>query len=154
VELKGSFDLTDLLHEREGISVPGKLEVDLTAQTRSGLTVVEGTIRLPFEAPCSRCLSHVKETIPVSFREVFAQKPEVIPKEDLDEVHLVSEDQIKLEPYLEEAVWLALPFAPVCREDCKGLCPECGTDRNNGTCGCKTEKIDPRLAGLADFFKE
>jgi uncharacterized protein len=42
---------------------------------------------------------------------------------------------------------LAVPFAPLCREDCKGLCPQCGIDRNTGTCSCEPP-IDPRLAAL------
>lgn len=153
VSLSGTFDLSRILKEREDILSVGKVEAELTAVSERGLTQVEGTLTFPIEMPCSRCLQPVKETIAVPFMERFASRPEAVPKEDQDEVHLISEDHIKLDSYVEEAVWLALPLAPVCREDCEGLCPECGTNRNNGACGCGTEKIDPRLAGLADFFK-
>jgi uncharacterized protein len=153
VTLSGTFDLSRILQEREDIQAVGKLEAELTAQSKHGLTQVEGTLKLPIEMPCSRCLQPAKETMAIPFKELFASRLEAVPKEDQDEVHLISEDHIKLDSYVEEAVWLALPLAPLCREDCEGLCPECGTNRNNGACGCRTEKIDPRLAGLADFFK-
>lgn len=153
VALSGTFDLSRILADREDIKAVGPLEATLTAEMREGLAEVEGMLKLPVEMPCSRCLQPIKETIDVPFLERFASRPEAVPKEDQDEVHVIPEDHIKLDPYVEEAVWLALPLAPVCREDCEGLCPDCGTNRNNGACGCNSEKIDPRLAGLADFFK-
>ena len=48
---------------------------------------------------------------------------------------------------LREQFVLAVPFAPLCREDCKGLCPQCGIDLNTGTCACE-KPVDPRLAAL------
>jgi len=153
VTLTGTYDLSRMLAEREDIKVHGKLEAELTARTQSGIAHVEGTLKLPIEMPCSRCLQPVKETLDVPFKEMFASRSEVVPKEDEDEVHLTSEEHIKLDPYVEETVWLALPLAPLCKEDCEGLCPECGTNRNEGKCACNKDKIDPRLAGLADFFK-
>lgn len=154
VLLSGTFDLSDHLSEHKDITSFGTVKAELAAHLAHGLTTVEGTLTLPMETRCSRCLKPISETLVIPFREVFAERPEMIPKEELDEVHLVSEDQIQLEPYVEEAVWLALPYAPVCSQDCKGLCPVCGKNRNTDPCGCNTEKIDPRLAGLADFFKQ
>jgi len=56
-------------------------------------------------------------------------------------------EKIDLEPLFREQFVLAIPYAPLCREDCKGLCPQCGIDRNTGTCSCE-KPIDPRLAAL------
>ena len=151
--VKEELDVSGLLQEREGISAKGMLSVDLIARTEKGLTVVEGTLSLPVEMPCSRCLTPIRETLTVPFRELFALRPEIIPKEEQDEVHVLTEDHIMLEPYVLEAFWLALPYAPVCGEDCKGLCPTCGKNRNTEACGCGNDRIDPRMAGLADFFK-
>jgi uncharacterized protein len=66
--------------------------------------------------------------------------------EDLDTFAFDGE-KIDLEPVFREQFVLAVPFAPLCREDCKGLCPQCGIDRNSGTCSCE-KPIDPRLAAL------
>jgi uncharacterized protein len=72
---------------------------------------------------------------------------------DLDEVDAEPFDGkvIDLNPVVREQLLLALPVSVLCREDCKGLCPQCGLDLNSGSCGHRTEKqIDPRLQKLAD----
>src|SRR5205823_14521077 len=83
--------------------------------------------------------------------------PEEMPADDADEGVELGEDDldtfafdgesVNLEPFLREQLVLAVPFAPLCREDCKGLCPQCGVDLNSGTCACE-KPIDPRLAAL------
>lgn len=153
IALTGTFDMSGMLSGREGAEALDKLAAELTAWSKGGLTEVEGTLRLNVRMLCARCLKPVEETLSIPFRERFASRPEAVPHEDQDEVHLIAEDHIKLDPYVEEAVWLGLPMAPVCSADCKGLCPDCGTNLNESSCGCRTGKIDPRLAGLADFFK-
>lgn len=154
VALKGVFDLSGILTGREDIQIVGKLDAELTAKSQGGLAEVEGMLRFKVHSLCSRCLAPVDETLAVPFRERFASRPDAVPQEDQDEVHLVTDDHITLDPYVEEAVWLALPLAPVCSSDCKGLCPECGANLNDKPCGCSNDSIDPRLAGLADFFKQ
>jgi len=69
-----------------------------------------------------------------------------------DDIHLVQEEIVELDPYLREAFAVSLPMAAICREDCKGLCPVCGKDRNTETCGCESEAVDPRLAPLQDLL--
>lgn len=73
--------------------------------------------------------------------------------EEDDDIIYVDEDQFDLKLYAEEAFLLNLPFIPLCSDTCKGLCPTCGHELNEGDCGCDNEVIDPRLAGLKDFFK-
>ncbi|MDF2927675.1 MAG: hypothetical protein K0R57_6589 [Paenibacillaceae bacterium] len=153
VAISETFDLSETLAGRVDTEAPGKLAAELTAHSQGGLVTVEGTLRFAIRTSCSRCLQPIEETFNVPFREQFATRPEAVPNEDKDEVHLIAEDHIKLDSYVEEAVWLALPLAAVCREDCRGLCPECGANQNDGPCGCNKDKIDPRLAGLANFFE-
>lgn len=66
--------------------------------------------------------------------------------EDLD-LFPYDGERVDLEPLLREQFVLSVPYAPLCREDCKGLCPQCGVDRNATTCACE-KPIDPRLAAL------
>jgi uncharacterized protein len=112
---------------------------------------------------CSRCVNPVKLTLDERLRVTFmprhelpadyedqapaddAEGPEVT-EEDLD-LFPYEGDAIDLEPLLREQFVLAVPYAPLCREDCKGLCPQCGIDRNTDTCRCEAP-IDPRLAAL------
>jgi uncharacterized protein len=69
-----------------------------------------------------------------------------VPAEDLD-LFPFDGERVDLEPLFREQFVLAIPYAPLCREDCAGLCPQCGIDRNTGTCTCE-KPIDPRLAAL------
>lgn len=108
---------------------------------------------------CSRCVGPVRLDIHETLRVTFLPRHE-LPDEDAaeaDEGAEVSEedldvfpydgDVIDLEPLLREQFVLAVPFAPLCAETCKGLCPQCGIDRNTATCTCEAP-IDPRLAAL------
>jgi uncharacterized protein len=72
---------------------------------------------------------------------------------DLD-VGFYRDDQIDLSAVLSEQVVIDVPMKPVCSEECKGLCPNCGADLNEGECNCKEDKTDPRLAPLAEIKKK
>ena len=69
-------------------------------------------------------------------------------EEDDLETSYYADDQIDLNEMMREQFYLALPMKPLCREDCKGLCPQCGTNLNTGTCDCAPVWEDPRLAAL------
>ena len=108
---------------------------------------------------CGRCVGEVRLPIEETLRVTFMPPGEMpteedtggeegaeVHEEDLD-VFAFDGEKIDLEPLFREQFVLAIPFAPLCREDCKGLCPQCGTDLNSGTCTCE-KPIDPRLAAL------
>lgn len=147
-------DVSGMLSERQDIADFGTLLVELIAQGESGIVDVKGELRLRVRMACSRCLTDLEEELIMPFHERFTQRAELIRQEDEENTHLAAEPKVDLRPFVEEAVWLALPYAPVCRDDCQGLCPECGTNRNEQRCSCTGEKLDPRLAGLADFFNK
>ncbi|MBC8080672.1 MAG: DUF177 domain-containing protein [Gorillibacterium sp.] len=151
-QLLEQLDLSDLLGGRIDLVSFGTLVAELQAVTEQGVVEVTGLLTLPVTLLCSRCLCEVQETLAIPFRERFTK--ESIEDGDDSDLHLVKEDPVDLKPFVEEAVWMALPYIPLCSEDCEGLCPVCGVNRNEQDCGCKVEKIDPRLAGLADLFKE
>jgi len=69
-------------------------------------------------------------------------------QEDDLETSYYSDDQIDLGELMREQFYLALPMKPLCRDDCRGLCPQCGTNLNAGTCDCSPVWEDPRLAAL------
>lgn len=112
------------------------------------------------EMPCIRCLNPSQQRIEIHFRDEFHSKIEVNtgvalpapPEEDpfyIDESHLVD-----LGEALREYALLELPMQPLCKPDCKGLCPTCGADLNAGDCGCTTEEEDDRFAVLKNLLKE
>lgn len=120
-----------------------------------------GTFKGYLTVACSRCVGPVRinldEKLLVTFMppgEMPSEDAEAaaegegpeVREEDLD-VFPFDGERIDLEPLFREQFVLAVPYAPLCREDCKGLCPQCGTDLNSGTCSCE-KPIDPRLAAL------
>src|ERR671919_630513 len=77
----------------------------------------------------------------------MADEESEVREEDL-ETSFYRNEQIDLNELLREQFYLALPMKPLCRDECKGLCPQCGTNLNTGTCDCGPGWEDPRLAAL------
>ncbi|MFC4103655.1 YceD family protein [Paenibacillus xanthanilyticus] len=145
---------TDWLQEvRKDVLKSGPIKVALEGYGQAGILHIEGELSLDLEMSCSRCLEPVHETIVVPFHERFKPASAKHGAED-EEIIVVEEDKVDLEPIIEETMLLALPFTPMCKEDCKGLCHSCGANLNESACGCPTERIDPRLAALKDLFKD
>lgn len=119
---------------------PHLIEADVEQSTRATLT-------------CSRCLTEMEIPVNVRWAEKFTDVEHRAGETEEREIHFV-DSELDLTPYVREALLLALPFAPVCREDCKGLCPKCGINRNAESCGCQIESIDPRLAKLQELLKD
>jgi uncharacterized protein len=107
--------------------------------------VVRGTVATPWRGQCRRCLVDVAGTSVSAVDELFQQHPR---HEDAIEI---TGDQIDLAPLVREFVLLDLPEAPLCKDDCAGICPSCGIDRNVTTCDCDTSVADPRWAGLKNL---
>jgi uncharacterized protein len=136
--------VADLGVEDERIT--GDVTVDLLATSNIDGVVVEGTITMPWRAPCRRCLVEVVGTARIDVDEVY-QDPSDVSVADRG-AFPIEGDQIDLVPAVREAVLLELPDDVLCRDDCAGICPVCGIDRNAGTCDCDTTVRDDRWAAL------
>lgn len=147
-------DVAVLLKDRKDVLSSGPLSVRIDARGEEGLAVAEGELELDVEVPCARCLTTVREHLVIPFSEAFKVTRESLTEEEEELFTAVTEENVDLQPYVDGAVLLELPFAPLCKEACKGLCAQCGADLNEAECGCSRVKVDPRLAGLKDFFKE
>jgi DUF177 domain-containing protein len=134
----------------------GVAELDLYADGANVLAA--GTFRGHLTVACSRCVEPVKIAIDDKVRVTFMPASEMPDEEAADEegVEVAEDDldlfpydgeRVDLEPLFREELVLAVPFAPLCAETCKGLCPQCGADLNRGTCACEAPG-DPRLAAL------
>jgi uncharacterized protein len=142
----------------------GVAELDLYADGAHAFAA--GTFRGELTVACSRCVDPVKLVIDEKLRVTFMPRHEIpeddddgkpagdpdadegaeVAEEDID-VFPFDGERIDLEPLFREQFVLAVPYAPLCSETCKGLCPQCGIDRNTASCSC-TPPIDPRLAAL------
>lgn len=155
VPLQQTLDVSQLLGGRRDVLSAGPLDCRLKASPEEGTVRVTGELDIRLELACSRCLEPVKEHLRVPFDESFAPADHVKSEEEDEDapyVHPVDGDLVELEPYVYETLLLSIPFVPLCREDCEGLCPECGTNRNESPCGCSREKVDPRLEALKGWF--
>ena len=113
-----------------------------------------GRLTTALELPCSRCVEPFRMPVDSTFDIRYLPQSEgvgagdrEVAAEDLSDA-FYRDEQIDLGQLMEEQFYLALPMKPLCRDDCKGLCPTCGTNLNDATCDCQVRWEDPRLAAL------
>lgn len=137
----------------EVIGVPegATMELDLTLESVVEGVLVVGTVRAPLAGECSRCLEPVSDEGLYRITELYNYPGREAVEED--ELFLDG-DLLDLEPAIRAAIVLELPFSPLCRPDCRGLCPRCGARLNDDPDHSHEPDIDPRWAGLAGLATE
>jgi len=135
----------------ELIRVPVGADLALTLRMES---VTEGVLvsaraQAPLTGECGRCLREINDTLDANFQELYAYEHSTTDETaEEDEVGRMQGDLIDLEPELRDAVVLALPNHPLCRQDCPGLCPECGVHWDDLPADHQHRQIDSRWAAL------
>jgi uncharacterized protein len=112
--------------------------------------LVSGPISGKVAFRCARCLKDLERQLTVEVQEMFV----VGAGSDDDEYRIDPSGLLDPEPMVRDAVLLSMPFSPLCRPDCLGLCERCGGDRNLGECTCLPEDRDPRWAVLDRVFEQ
>uniref|UniRef100_E6QKU1 Protein containing DUF177 n=1 Tax=mine drainage metagenome TaxID=410659 RepID=E6QKU1_9ZZZZ len=135
----------EVLHEHRGPR-------DIVADIR-----LRGSFQGEFQVPCARCVEPVRHALAADFDLLF--RPQGV--DDIGSERAISPQEteigyyegggISLEDVLREQVLLALPARTLCKPDCKGLCPDCGQNRNHVACDCEANRSDPRWSALADL---
>ena len=142
------MDLSDL--EFSGCSSLKKpVKIKGAAKNRAGVVFIELTAEYTISAPCDRCAADIerKDSLPLTY--VVVQETEGEDTEDF----VVAEDQkVDLDPLVRDDIVIRYPSKLLCSPDCKGLCPNCGKNLNEGDCDCAKEQTDPRLDALKAFF--
>jgi uncharacterized protein len=137
----------EVLRVPEGAPV----ELDLRLEAVMEGVLVTGTAQAALSGECARCLDPIEDEIHARFQELFvyADGRHDQSDEDLDdETSTLEGDLLDLEPLLRDAVVLALPFQPLCEDDCPGLCPECGARLKDDPDHAHEAPVDPRWAAL------
>lgn len=115
--------------------------------------LVQGQLQAKAKTECTRCLTPFFEPITIDLEDTIS-----LPGAELTlerPVRVNENGWVDLAPLIREYAWLGLPSSPVCRPDCKGICPECGGNRNLGECDCEdVERIDPRWAALQELVED
>lgn len=132
---------------------------DVVASARvlpsGGDVFVLGRLRGRVRGECSRCLDAFEESVDAEFHLTFVRDlpaaeggEKELHREDL-EVEVLTGGAVDLGEVVTEQFQLALPSRPICRDECRGLCPQCGVNRNRESCECQSRAVDPRFAALA-----
>ena len=137
----------------EVLSVPegSPVEFDLRLEAVMEGVLVTGTAQADLEGECARCLEDLHDDIVADFQELFVYDGSEAGE---DEASRLEGDLLDLEPLLRDAVVLSLPFQPLCRDDCPGLCIECGARLADDPGHQHEEPIDPRWAALQGLTEE
>ena len=152
------FQPADLAGGDEEYRVTAPVDLRMTIHKDHDRFRLVGAVRTKLELACSRCLEPfampVDRDFDLRYLPAGAAEPEMDDDEESevedDDVAITfyRDDQIDLNEVLREQFYLALPMKPLCSEDCRGICPQCGTNRNTAPCDCTPQWEDPRLAGL------
>lgn len=120
--------------------------VDLVAESTIDGIVVRGTVTAEWTDECRRCLVPIDRREPVEVDELYQEQASSA------DAFEIGRDALDLTPLVRDAVSLTLAAPPpLCRDDCAGLCPVCGEDRNQQPCGCDVTVTDDRWAALGDL---
>jgi uncharacterized protein len=138
----------EVLRVAEGAPV----EFDLRLEAVMEGVLVTGTANVAVTGECVRCLEPLRDDVEVDFQELFAyEESDTATDSDEDDVARLEGELLDLEPLLRDAVVLALPFQPLCREDCPGLCVECGARLADDPDHQHDAAIDPRWSALREL---
>jgi uncharacterized protein len=147
-----------IVYDGQEFLFDGELEAKVTMQRQGERVIADIGIRAQAEAPCSRCLEKTELALNHEFRYFYISSDEDEEEAaDRDEhTVFVGEESTSLD--ISDQIWetlvMSFPEKVLCRADCKGICPVCGSNKNHEECSCEKSAIDPRLAVLADALED
>lgn len=127
---------------------PVKVQGTVTAS--ADIVMLRASISFCFAGRCDRCLRRFTRDFRLAVEHILVDQ---LHDDENDDFILLQQYQLPLEELVLADMLLELPYKSLCREDCRGLCPLCGKDLNEGLCGCQPETGDPRLQVLKQWIK-
>ena len=151
VSFSVSVDLSDLCY---GVSYPVSEPVLAEGNVRNtaGVLVMQGSIATTIHGICDRCASEFHRKVEFPIDVVLVTKLENEENED-EWVFPLEGDSADLDDIVRTVFVLNLDSKLLCKEDCKGICPKCGKNLNDGPCNCRKE-LDPRFAALEQLLEK
>lgn len=136
-------DLPDGVIFKQPVHIKGR------AENIGGQVEISARVTARLDTVCARCMKEISEDVDFSFSERIASKDS---QED-DDVILLEGSEVDVADLALNNFITVSPMKYLCKEDCKGLCPHCGADRNHTECSCETDAVDPRFDVLNDLFR-
>lgn len=116
---------------------------------------IEAKGRMTIKIPCDKCLKEVPTEFAIDMEQEIDMKASGEDRiKDLDEINYVTGCSLDVEQLVHNEILIHWPLRVLCREDCRGLCPVCGKDLNEGSCNCDQSSPDPRMAAIRDIFSK
>src|SRR5687768_15544632 len=138
----------------ERVSLAQPAEVKGTVKRTGGGVYVNGHVETRAQLECDRCLKPLQLPVSADFAleyitgaDYVSSSVAALSEEELS-VSVFDGESIDVDEIVKEQILLAVPARTLCREDCRGMCPECGVDLNTGQCKCAAEEVDPRWTAL------
>lgn len=144
----------DLGVEMVGVPEGTDIELDLRLEAVMEGVLVSGTARAPLSGECARCLDPLTSTTEVDFQELYVYDDTRSGESAEDDERRLEGDLIDLEPVVRDAMVLALPLSPLCRDDCPGLCSTCGVRLADAEPDHDHDAVDPRWAALQGMLDQ
>jgi uncharacterized protein len=150
-----------MLLDDDDVSTRGPLQGEVSMMRTTDGILVTGELSIMLALACDRCLDTIEIPVMLKLEDTFRPTIDIksgamlplVSGEELatliDEKHILDLSEVT-----RQNILLAVPMHPVCRQDCAGLCPQCGQNLNEGRCNCKTETVDPRWSKLERLLKE
>ena len=130
-----------------------KIEVDLNKFEKNISCHLSIFSTANFE--CDRCLAEFDQDFSESLEILFHLGPQDIDTDEENVIHISPDvKEIDITPYVKETLIVSIPMKQICKQECKGICPGCGTDLNSETCNCPEKSVDSRWEKLLDIKKE
>ncbi len=136
------LEFPDLEFVNHDIKIKDSVQLDLEIYNTIDSIVVKGKLEAELILSCSRCLKKYSSPVELEISE------------DVMKSEMEDEEELYLDDIISDNIILSLPMKPLCSEDCKGICPQCGQNLNEGECDCEIEIVDPRLAKLKEFYND
>jgi uncharacterized protein len=140
----------------DGVVFTKPCHVDGEIVNMGGYIRLRAAVSVEYDAECARCLKPLKRCFEVELERTVVEQGELVNSEEDDgEDYIETVDgKLELDTAAAEQLMMEFPMKELCSEDCKGLCPKCGKDLNEGECGCVKKEIDPRLAILQKLLEK
>ena len=145
-------DSTSFLY---GVSFPSPMKVTGDITNTAGYMRMALTMSVDYESTCARCLSPVCGEFTLDLEKTVAPRNllENLDEDRLDDYAIIEDGFLDMDEQLREQLEMEFPMRFLCHEDCKGLCPKCGKNLNEGNCNCDHTEIDPRMEPLRKLLE-
>ena len=155
-ELLLDADAEDTVSFLADVDFPSPMKVSGEITNTAGYMRMTLTMSVDYVAQCARCLSPVTGQFTLDLEKTVAPRNLLgdLDEDKLDEFAIIEDGFLDMDEQLREQLEMEFPMRFLCREDCKGLCPKCGKNLNEGECNCDHTEIDPRMEPLRKLLEQ